>query len=256
MEITDNKEVKSKRELFLERMKGKYPDKNFDDEEEFYDTLGGEFDAYDEERGKREENDKRINDLFTGNPRFAAFFMDTAGGDSPVVAFIRHFGKDVLEGTDDEEFVSKITEEDSNYKNKVSENKRIEEEQKANLENSQKVFDKFQEDNGLSDEEMDALVESACNKAGAIFMGIFDEETLTSELKAMNHDTDVESAYQEGEIKGRNSKISKEKKKQTVPDGMPAMLGGSGSPKQTPKNETVEALDRITSSQSDIWGND
>ena len=34
--MADNKEVKSKRDLFSDRLKGKYPDKQFDDDEALF----------------------------------------------------------------------------------------------------------------------------------------------------------------------------------------------------------------------------
>ena len=36
MEKVENSQVKSKRDAFKERMKSKYPDRNFDDEEVFF----------------------------------------------------------------------------------------------------------------------------------------------------------------------------------------------------------------------------
>ena len=39
MEDPKNEQVKSKRDSFLERLKGKYPDKQFVDEEEIYGAI-------------------------------------------------------------------------------------------------------------------------------------------------------------------------------------------------------------------------
>lgn len=233
-------------------MKERYPDGNFDDEESYYGMLDDDYNSFEDERTKREDADKRINELFTGNPRFASFFMDTAEGESPVVAFIRHFGKEALELTDDEESIRKITEEDANYRSKVEESKRISDEQQANLEKSQSVFDAFQEEHGLSDDEMSSIIDNLCNRACSIFMGIFQKEDLVAEMNSINHDADVDAAHKEGEAKGRNAKISENKKKKTMPEGMPAVLGGLKSPAKTNPDKTLEQLDRFAN-KTDIW---
>ena len=49
MEDPKNEQVKSKRESFLERLKGKYPDKQFADDEEIYGAINDDYDNYDNE---------------------------------------------------------------------------------------------------------------------------------------------------------------------------------------------------------------
>ena len=46
--MADNKEVKSKRDLFSDRMKGKYPDKQFDDDEALFGQINDDYDDYDD----------------------------------------------------------------------------------------------------------------------------------------------------------------------------------------------------------------
>lgn len=50
--MADNKEVKSKRDLFSDRMKGKYPDKQFDDDEALFGQINDDYDDYDKRLGE------------------------------------------------------------------------------------------------------------------------------------------------------------------------------------------------------------
>ena len=50
--MADNKEVKSKRDLFSDRMKAKYPDKQFDDDEALFGQINDDYDDYDKRLGE------------------------------------------------------------------------------------------------------------------------------------------------------------------------------------------------------------
>ena len=46
MENVENSQVKSKRDQFKERMKGKYPDRDFDDDEVFFGQIFDELEGW------------------------------------------------------------------------------------------------------------------------------------------------------------------------------------------------------------------
>ena len=49
MEKVENSQVKSKRDQFKERMKGKYPDRDFEDDEVFFGQINDDYDDYDKQ---------------------------------------------------------------------------------------------------------------------------------------------------------------------------------------------------------------
>ena len=51
-ENVETKQVKSKRDLLKERLRSKYPEKEFSDDEEFYGQISDDFD----------DSDKKLND--------------------------------------------------------------------------------------------------------------------------------------------------------------------------------------------------
>ncbi|MEG1545503.1 MAG: hypothetical protein RR382_13450, partial [Tannerellaceae bacterium] len=79
---------KSKKEAMLERLKGKYPDKNFEDEEELYGALESDYNEYEDGLGKSRANEEQLLGLFNKDPRSAAFLMSWKDGKDPLMAFI------------------------------------------------------------------------------------------------------------------------------------------------------------------------
>ena len=71
MEDPKNEQVKSKRDSFLERLKGKYPDKQFVDEEEIYGAINDVYDNYDNELKRLKDDESKIMEMFSADPRTA-----------------------------------------------------------------------------------------------------------------------------------------------------------------------------------------
>ena len=71
---------KSRRETALERLKARYPDKSFDDDESMYGQLLDDYDAGEQELNGYKDREKAFSDLFTSDPRSAKFLTDWKNG--------------------------------------------------------------------------------------------------------------------------------------------------------------------------------
>ena len=68
-----NTTIKSNRERYEERVKSKYPDREFADEEALWGQVNDDYDGYDKEIASYRDREKALSDLFTSDPRSAAF---------------------------------------------------------------------------------------------------------------------------------------------------------------------------------------
>lgn len=251
--IMDEEEIKqppkSKRDIVIERLRAKYPDSPLEGDEDIFEMIDTDYSANESREAERKANNDKLSNLFMKNPRFGAFFMELLNSEDadPGIVFVKHFGKDILSSTDDEESMQKIIEANEEYANRMKRNEELAEEQKSNLENSEPVLKAFQEEKGLSDDEMNALIDDICNGASNIFMGIFTSDVLESAWKSKNYDTNIAQAEMEGEVRGKNEKINELKKKTTVPEGIPASVVGKNKVQepQSETNPTVKWLDEL-----------
>ena len=87
-----NTEVKSNRDRYMERLKTKYPDKEFADDEALFGQTNDDYDSYDNELSGYREREKALSDLFASNPRSAAFLTDWRKGEDPIIGMVRKSG--------------------------------------------------------------------------------------------------------------------------------------------------------------------
>ena len=85
-----NTEVKSNRDRYMERLKTKYPDKEFADDEALFGQTNDDYDSYDNELSGYREREKALSDLFASNPRSAAFLTDWRKGEDPIILSLIH----------------------------------------------------------------------------------------------------------------------------------------------------------------------
>ena len=58
-------------------------------------------------------------------------------------------------------------------------------------------------------------------------------------LKAINHDTDVATASEEGEIRGKNAKAEAKLRKPTRGDGTPTLAGANNAPAPSRRRDSI-----------------
>jgi len=252
MPKTENEPVKSKRELFAERMKGRYPDIDVNDDEAFFGKISEDYDDYDKKLSGFQEREKAFSDMFTADPRSAAFLMDWKDGEDPVVALVRRFGVEIKDAIDDPERQEAIAEANKEFLARVTKSRELEEEYNKNEEATYEAIEQFKKEKGYSDKEIDAAFTLLQKIHSDILIGKVDPASIEMAIKAINHDADVDEATQAGIVQGKNTKID-EKLRQKKGDGTHATSGKAGGIGPTPPKKSLGALDNFGDGNKNIW---
>lgn len=252
MEKTDNNPVKTKRELALERMKGKYPDMDFENEDVFFGRINDDYDDYDRQLAEYKERESTFSNMFTADPRSAAFMMSWRNGEDPTIGLIRQFGTEIKDAIDDPERQEEIAAANKEFVERVAKEKEYEESYQANLAASLSYLEELQAKSGMSDDEIDKVMEFIVTIVRDGVMGKFAPETIEMARKALNHDADVAQANHEGQVKGRNEKIEEKLRKKKSGDGTANLDGKSGKAKRQTA-PALGALDNFGDNNKTIW---
>ena len=242
MEKTENEKVKTKRELLAERLKKRYPDKDFSDDEMFFGQISDDFDESDRDLAGYREREKAFSDMFTSDPRSAQFVTDWRAGEDPEVGLIRRHGKDnILEAINDPDKLEKIAEANKEYVSRVAKQKELEDMYQANIAESIKAIEAMPQTNGITDEDIDKAMEFLLGIIRDGIIGKFSPDSIMMALNAINHDADVETANQEGLIQGKNTKVEEKLRKPRSGDGTTPL--GSANNTRRPGNAAQSIFD-------------
>lgn len=219
---------KSKRDITLERLKVKYPDGNFEDEEAVFSQINSDYDNYESEINALQDREQAFGDMLASDPRSAAFLMDWKNGEDPVVGMVRKFGVEIKDVLDDPDMQDKIAEANKEYLERVAESKELESMYEKNLTESLAMLEKLQAEKGYSDEQIDGAVEWLMQVYRDVVVGKFAPEVIDMAMKAQNYDDDLAQAEAEGEVRGRNAKIEEKLRTRKAGDGIVTLSGNSG----------------------------
>jgi hypothetical protein len=223
MEVTEIKQVKSNKDALKDRMKGKHPEKDFEDEEVLMGAISDDYDEYDAELETHRKNNQALSEMFAQAPDAADFLMAIKDGSSPIVEYVARYGRDLLE---DPERTDELAEAQKAYTERLIEAEKLEKEYDANVMDSLAVLDQYIADNGLSEDEVTAIIaKREEDMANAISGKLFTVETLDAYRKMLNYDADVAEAEAIGEVRGKNAKITNQVKRANQGDGMPRLDG-------------------------------
>lgn len=227
--MAEPQEVKSKRDLVGERLKKKYPDREYADDEALFGQINDDYDEYDNELSGYKDREGKLTEMLSKYPHSARFISDMAAGKNPWVAMVEQLGMDgitdIFENPKYKEELAKAQEE---YVKRLTKANDLEKEYNTNLGASLEMLQQAQEEMGLSDEQVDKAVDFIMAIANDAIVGKFSRESFDMALKAINHDADIESARQEGVVEGRNTKVEEKLRKPKSADGVP-MLGGTNN---------------------------
>lgn len=243
--MAENNSIKSRREQHVERLRTKYPDKSFEDEEELFGQISDDYDQYEQENGTMKEREKALSDMFRENPQAAFFLNDMREGKDPVMSLVRRLGIEVKDVLDDPGMQDKIEEANKEYLERVAKSRELDEEYERNMETTlNKTLPEYMQQNGLSEEDIDAICAAWIQIIRDGIMGILKPETITLIAKALNHDTDVANAKEEGEVAGKNTKIVEKMRNSRKGDGINSLNGRNGTPGQSNRPKSVFDLAR------------
>lgn len=235
--------TKSKRELAQERLRSRYPDKSFDDDESIYGQILDDYDAGEEELTGYRDREKAFSDLFTSDPRSAKFLTDWKNGKNPAVALVEMFGDDFVEELKDPARQSELAKASKDFAERVAKEKEYDEQYTQNIEESRSMIEQLQQEEGLSDDDIDRAMEFLVGIMKDGILGKFSKESVVMALNALDHDVDVAAAEEEGRVAGRNSKINETLRKRGKGDGTANLAGKNGGGRQRqPSRPSIFAL--------------
>lgn len=231
--MADNQDVKTKRALLVERMRGKYPDKDFTADDVLEGQILDDYDSYDKELGELRERERQIGDMFTADARSAQFLLDWKNGADPFVELVRRFGPDVLQDPD------KLADANREFAEKVAEAEKYDEQYQANMDATLAMLSKIQEEEKLGDDDIDKAMGFLVGIMKDGLLGKFSPESVRMALKAIHHDEDVDNALREGEVKGKNTKITEKLRSMKGGDGTADLAGKNSVPRRENRQRTV-----------------
>lgn len=224
--------VKSKRDQFSERLKKKYPDREYADDEALFGQIDEDYADYDDQINQYKEREGRITDLFSKDPQSAHFLTEMAKGNDPWLGVIERLGIDgVTDLLNDPSKREEYVEANKRYLARIAKQKELDEEYERNMQEvTLPMLERLKQERGLSDETIDEAWSFLHKIGDEVIYGNFTEETFDMALNAINHDADVANARAEGTVAGRNAKIEEKLRKPTTGDGTPNLAGSNNGP--------------------------
>lgn len=238
--MAEPQEVKSKRDLLGERLKKKYPDREYADDEALFGQINDDYDEYENTLNEKNEAENKLTNMFSHYPQSARFISDMANGTNPWVAMVEQLGMDgitdIFENPKYKEELAKAQEE---HVKRLTRANDLEKEYNTNLSASLEMLQQAQDELGLSDEQIDQAVDLLMAIANDAIVGKFSRESLDMALKAINHDADMATAREEGTVEGRNAKIEEKLRKPKSSDGVPMLGGTNNAPARKQSRESI-----------------
>ena len=251
--MPDKTTVKSNRDKYAERLKAKYPDREFADDEALWGQANEDYDGYDRELEEYKEREKTFSDLFTNDPRSAAFLTQWRNGKNPAVALVEMFGDDFVEELKNPARQEELAQASKAYAERIAKEKEFDSQYRENISTTLDTLERMQQEDGYSDEDIDNAMSFLVGIMKDGIVGKFTPESIRMAMSAINHDADVAVAAREGEVKGRNAKIEERLRRSRRGDGTAALdgrNGGGGSPRNVPD---LGALNRYDDGGQTIW---
>lgn len=238
--MAEEKQVKSRRDEFGERLKKKYPDREYADDEALFGQINDDYDEYDNQLTGYKDREKTLTDMFTKDPQSAQFITDMAQGKDPWSSLINRIGIDgVKEMLDDPAKMDEFAASNKEYVDRMAKQKDLEEKWQANMKETLSMLEKKQQELGLTDEQVDAAADWIKEVTNDAVIGIIKPETIDMALKAINHDADMQAASAEGEIRGKNAKAEAQLRKPKRGDGTPTLAGANNAPAPSRTNDSI-----------------
>jgi hypothetical protein len=232
----------SKRDAVLKRLKDKYPERSLEADDDIYGAVADDYDEYDSKLKDYENDSRALSDMLAKSPKSASFLTDMAQGVDPVIGLVRNYGMEIRDILDDPAKQEELAEANKEYVERVTRSNQLEEEYNMNLQKSLEELRVMQENEGLSDEQVDQAITYLIGIFQNLLVGKFTPDSIHMALNALNYDKAVATASQEGEIRGRNAKIEEKYRRPDMSDGLP-MMGGQNAPAPSATNRARSIFD-------------
>lgn len=225
----------SSREALLARARERFPDRTFADLDatepqegvsDLDDAINEMLEDYTTKQAAYDESDSKLRELLLSDPSSAEFIQAWMESGDPRTALVQTFGDELGMS---EEAQGNFKGELDSWRERKSENDRLEEEAKTNWDNSLSALEEWGDAKGLSlEQKRDVML----RLLAITFNGMenkYSAEDFDIAYNAINHDTDVAAARAEGEVAGRNEKIAAARRDRNASVAMPpAPIGSQG----------------------------
>ncbi len=258
-EITNNEQnagaatqqaTKTKRDLTLEKLKARHPDTDYADDEAIYSAINDDYDADQKSIEGYKANEKAMADWMGNDPKSATFLQSMKQGTNPWLGLVRNYGEDGIDYLTDPDNADAIAEANDKYLKDVADGNKLQEEYDKNFPESLKLFDKL--DDKYGEEAVNEAIGACFLTMENVLKGKFTEDMITSYIKAKNHDTDVEDAAHEGEVRGKNNKHVENLQLRKKGDGTADLSSATAETTPTDGQPDLGALGRM-SRKKNIW---
>jgi hypothetical protein len=223
-------EQKTKKDAFLERFAGRYPDVDMNNEDAYYDQAGrmmDEYEGFEKRAGILKENISKsplLQDLVLASQEAENF--------DPIVWLAENRGLDLKALTEDGEYVKKLAEAGQKHIDAVSKGDEIKKQRETNLPGSIKACMDAAKGAGISDEEAQNTIGMMFDIMDDLIIGKINPQVFLQLAKGGNYDTAVEDAKAEGMQQGLETNVKDKLRKMPA---VPTTQMGSQAPVKEPK---------------------
>lgn len=219
----------------------KYPEKAYENDEEFDGMLADHLEATDARIEKLEGAEKTFREVAMNHPELLDMVEDLA--DDPEMTLAEALYNNV----DEEEYLPEEgTPDFERMRNARKARKTRNDEAEAyrkqlaeNLATSEEVIKKYFAENEVSEEEQKAIGEFIDDLLAGVVENRITADTMAAFRRARNYERDMAEAEAVGQIKGKNAKIDAERqRKQEETDGLPAPGSAAGVSVKPPVEKT------------------
>lgn len=209
--VVEETPTRSKKDVFKERISKKNPDLDIEDEDAYYDYVGGLMD----ERDVYESNTERLRSTLSKSPIMMRLLTAAKDQDNfdPVLYLVENDGLDLEALQSNPEYRDKLAESRANFLKKQTDGEALKKSLEANMPKSIDMVNRVGEEMGLSDEKKEELVGKLYQVMEELIEGRIDEQIFRMLAKGDNFDKAVQDAHEEGQVKGMNTKVDDELRK-------------------------------------------
>lgn len=237
MAEVNNQDVKSPREQLLSRLSEHYPDRRFpgqtgqdgqDGQDDIEQAVLDLLTETDTEIGDWRSKNEKLVKIFVGDPTMGEFIQEWVESGDPRAALVSTFGDDLAElGT--EEGRSHFSESLNSWRERKKANDALDEEAKANLENTFAALDEWGDKYGMDATKKAEVFLRLVSIAANGIVNKYSVEDFEMVRKEMNYDSDVASARESGLVAGRNERIAAARRERSAANAMPPTMTGGRS---------------------------
>jgi tetratricopeptide (TPR) repeat protein len=181
-----------------------------DDEEAYYNAANERYDELGRYRESTEKFRKALN--LDANATGAFNRMIVAASEQedfdPYVWLEENTGVNLAEAMKNEDYAKKIASAHQKYLEKKAKEEELETQFAENAPASLDAIDQKAQEMGLDDAAKDEVIKQMYDLVDNMMVGIIPVDVFELLAKGNSHDTDVESAKEEGEARGRQTKIT------------------------------------------------